>query len=672
MAAETVLQPTSEITLSADETRELEQEISVILNEHRGDTYEFIRNLVIIRRLHSLLARPKTWPWKGAANFIVPIIRHILSHYSSRLKQTYRQTRDIWHGTFEGKSTTTEGIDWNRVPKSTAKFLNGISHSPDHLDLHRTFLPDAVDMVVRDGTVPIKVHFFTDSETRYVAGKTGKPEPIEVETERRVVWDPIPIHQCVWAIGASDAKDSPVFGHWIEMSAAKMKRFLKKHKIPTEIAEAVLKGPDTPYYLEELRILDDEIGVQRSDGKASKSLGTYRLFELSVDYPFENRVPGIIKLWYHPGSGKILKAFGTPQALNTWKIARFFRRGKQFLGECLGEPLKGLNLGANAVVNQAIDSQTVANARGIGYKAGSKAAVAIQKGGVYPGFRVPFDEDFRKEIGVIELGSGNVSASMLSLLNLFITLSEMIGKIGPSQSGNVGAGSRVAASVGLGIMQESNQMIDSVTASFNDTLVDCGYETLYLYSIHDPEVFSQFLDPVEAEELLMALREPTFRKQVKVSIAIVSATSSREKDKQDLIVLANFLLQIYEKLLNMAVPFTNPQIPPEWKQIAKYVYQGMENVIHELIERFEQFKDPKKPLPAEIGMILEQLSQAGAGAAGMLGAMGGGGGMPTAEMPPESTGPPQSINRSQQGIDSMLAEMMNAPLTGMMGGGEGE
>lgn len=660
MSGETTLAPTSEIKLSADELRELEQEISLIVTEHRGDTHEFIRNLTIQRRLYNLLARPKTWPWKGSANFIAPIIRHILSHYISRLKQSFRQVRDIWHATHEGKTTDeATGIDWTRASKSASKLLNGLSQSADHLDLNKTFFPDVVDMLVRDGTVPIKVHFFTDEEVRYVAGRGGKPEAVVVETDRHVVWDPIPIHQCIWSIGASDAKDSPVLGHWIEKSRAAMRRFLVKYKIPKDIAEAVLKTPDVPYYLEELRILDDEVGVQRSDGQSAKTLGTYRLFELSVDYDSENRQPGILKVWWHPGSNRIIKVFGTPNLRHTWHIARFQRRGKQFLGESLGEPLRGLNLGANAVINQSIDAQTAANARGIGFKAGGKAAAAIMKGGVYPGFRVPFDEDFRKEIGVIELGSGNVSAAMLSLLNFFLSMSEMIGKVGQSQTGQVGAGSRVAASVGLGIMQESNQMIDSVTNSFKDTVVDCGYETLYLYANHAPEVFDEFLEADESEELLQALKQTDFQRQVRLAITVTSASSSREKDKQDLIVLANFLLGIYEKLLNMAVPFTDPSIPPEWKKVAVFVYKGMENVIHELIERFEQFKDPKKPLPEEIGLILEQLASANP----MMGAMGGAPGLPRAEVPGGGGG----AQMTDQALGSAIEEAINSP-TSMSGG----
>lgn len=601
--------PVGEIRVPDEERKALVEEIDVVLREHRADTLEFMRGLVIIRRLYNLVSRRKSWPWKGAANFIVPIIRFIVDHYVARIKQAFRKDRELWTATHEGpaKNAGDGSIDWPRVSEIAAKFLNGATYAEDHLNLNKEFFPNAVDLVVRDGNVPIKVHFVEEFEKRTVID-SGKRTIIDVPTERRVVWDVIPIHQTIWELGAMSPQDSAVFGHWMEFSRPRFRAFLKRNGVPKAIIDAAIAAPDEPYYLEELRLLDDELGVQKSDSKAARTAGVYRAFELRILWAKnDNTDPAVLKVWYHKGSNQILKVFTTEVGANPWKMARFIPRGKQFLASGIAEPLRVLNLQANTVVNQATDAQTIANARGFAYKSGGTLARAIAKTGIYPGFKAPFDEDFRKEIGTIELGSGNVSASNISLLNFVLQMAEMIGKVGPSQLGSVQSASRVSASVGLGVLQEGSQLIDSVTASFRDTIVECGLETLYLYANHAPDVFSQFLEPDEAALLIRALQQPEFARNVRINIAVTSAQASREKDKQDIIVLAQFMLGIYDRIVANAVPLTSPEIPPVAKAIGVEVYKSLEGLVSELIKQFEQFKDPSIPLSPEIRVLMESI-----------------------------------------------------------------
>lgn len=636
------LTPISVIKLSKDEERDLSTEIDALLTEHTSDTSEYARQLVVQRRLYEMKSRRKTWPWPGASNIILPILRLAVDQYASRIRQSFRQTKDMWHGDPvvqpKASDTAPQTHNWKNIAESAAKFLNYVSLDPMHLNLHEGFFPDAVDLLVKDGTVPIKVYYSRTTKPRTVV-VDGKITVVDEPDEDRVCWDPTEITRCTWAIGASNPESSTVFGNWTEMSSAAFRRFCKVNSIPTPKMRAVLEHPDLTCAVEEERLLLEEMGIDTNRMTATRSLRVFRVHELSIEWAIkETDVPAVLTVWWHQGSQTLLKVFDPTDHAKPWEIARFIRRGKQMVGASIPEALRGLNLGANVLANQTTDSNTIANSFGVTFKGDSKAAAALA-GGVYPGVKIPVDEDVKKEFGTFQLGTGAV-ASSLNLLNFYLQMAEMVAKVGPSQLGQVAAGSRTAASVGLGILQEGAQMIDAVTAGFRDTLERCGLRTLFLYANHNPELFDEILGPEDATELLTAIRDASanFPRRIRISLNVSSAAASNEKDKQDLIVLSNFMMGVWEKILAGTVPFTNPQVPAEWKQIAVEVYKGMNTVITALISKFEQFRDPSAALPPTIIQLLQDM--AGAGAAppttGLLPRIGpnGAGASPTANLMP--------------------------------------
>ncbi len=602
------LAPLGRIKLSADQEKDLKAEISLIIDEHTADTAEFQRQLVIQRRLYELKPRRKTWPWAGAANFIMPIIRYSVDHYKARMQQQFRMSTHLWTGSVHGVIEQSEdGVNWKQIADDAAVFLDYVCRDPSHVNIME-FLESCTDGLTKDGTVPIKVHYVSSTKRRAIAD-AGKTKFIDEPYESRVRWDAIDLQRNVWTVGGSSPDDMPVFGHWMEYTRGQLRKLAVENKLDKEKIDLILRTPDDPWFIHEERILDEEMGLKRESTAMSRTLNVFRIYELTVEHQLtDDDPPRLMTIWWHQSTQTILYAFDPQDYAKPWEVAHFIRRGKQYLGSGVSESLRVLNLGANTVVNQTTDAQTIANAHGFLYKADSAAAEFIAQSGVFPAVKIPFT-DTKDEFSTFQLGSGNTATS-IQLLNFFLQMAEMIAKIGPSQLGNVSSGSRVAASVGLGVMQEGNQMIDAASSRLRDTIDRCGLRTLMLYANHDPEVFDAALPKDRATALLAAIRDPAanFPMRVRVKVSLASAASNREKDKQDLVVLANFLFTVFNSVTEKAPFITSPQLPIEAKQIIAYTYKGMAEVARRLIGMFDQFKDPNAALPPEILQVMESLA----------------------------------------------------------------
>lgn len=610
--------PESIIKLKPAQQTELANEIHLLVDQHRADTREFLRFLVVQRRLYELKSRRKTWPWPGAANFIIPIVRFVVDHYKALIQQAYRQSESIWQGRVIGtkerddEASREEGLKWQRIAENAAKVAEFVSKDPSHINIHE-FNDNEADSTSKDGTALVKVHYVSNTQRRFTGNPRGAgrgPVIIEEPVNERVAWDVIDIERCVWTIGGTNPDDMPLIGHWSEFTRGQLRTLQAKHKIPSDRIDKILATPDTPWYVEEQQLLDEEMGINRPATGSSKVLDIYRIHELTVDWQLDdNEPPAMLTLWWHQNSNTILQIFNPEDFTKPYEVARFIKRGRQFLASGMAEAERVLNLGANAIFNQTVDAQTIANASGFTYKADSRAADFLANSGVFPGVRIPVDEDVNKEFGTFELGSGGTPAS-IGLMDVILSLSEMIGKVGPAQRGQVDVGSRVSASVGLGVIQEGAQLRDSVVANGRDMRERAMIRTLILYARHNPAVFDEALPREDANELLAAIQDPAseFPHRVRISLKIQSAAANKEKDKQDLIVLSNFLVNLASRITENGLLVASPQAPQEAKQIVTLLYRGVLTVVNRLITKFDQFADADSALDPEIIRIMEQLS----------------------------------------------------------------
>ena len=600
------LMSSSTLKLTPEQMIELKSELCAVIEEHAADSAEFMRNLIITRRLYEMKARRKTWPFPGAASFIIPLVRYAVDSYKSRLTQGIRlASNSLFYGKVYGRASSDgTNYDWDQVAGDGAEFLNFVCTDPMHVKFFEA-IDQIAEGITKDAVAPIKVHWVERTRNRAIRNERGKIESIPEVIESRVAWDVIDLKRTVWTIGGSDPSDMPVFGHWMELTRAHIRKMGRDFKIPLDEIERVLNSPDQPYMMTEDRILDEENGISRS--AMAESYKIYRIYELKIEFPLKpDAEPSILTVWFHKESGTLLRVFDPSDYADPWEAAHFLRRGKQFLSTCVAEALRTLNLGGNALFNQTIDAQTVSNAFGILYKSDSTLGAFLSQSQAYPGMRLPFDDDPKKEFETFKLGDGQVVGSAMGMFNVILSLAEMVAKLGPGGSGQIGAASRVSASVGLGIMQESAQMVDAVSANLRDVIERCGMRTLYLYAMHSPETFDKVLTPERATALLSALREKSFPSNLKIHLDLSSSTANKERSRQDLMVLANFMTSFFNTVVSQGAAAMNPMAPPEYKMVVATAYKGMHEVVSKLIEQFDQFKDSDEVLSPELVEMMQQ------------------------------------------------------------------
>ena len=108
--------------------------------------------------------------------------------------------------------------------------------------------------------------------------------------------------------------------------------------------------------------------------------------------------------------------------------------------------------------------------------------------------------------------------------------------------------------------------------------------------------------------VLDILQNEDFGEFVDVELTAASASTNREADQQNSIMLTNLLGQYYQRTLELAALSANPQTPPQVREVAIKIAEAAGVAIERTMRTFDQVRDPQT-FVIDVENELKQLGQ---------------------------------------------------------------
>jgi hypothetical protein len=151
----------------------------------------------------------------------------------------------------------------------------------------------------------------------------------------------------------------------------------------------------------------------------------------------------------------------------------------------------------------------------------------------------------------------------------------------------------------MSLLQQVNRRFtpafDSMRSAIAGALIQCLYryqEQLLAGNQNAAKGIFEVLGYQDGGLLIDLLRQPSFDEQVDLELTAASASTNREADRQNAIILTNLLAQYYQRTLELISISANPQTPPEVREVATKIARAAGEIIDRTIRTFDQVRDP--------------------------------------------------------------------------------
>lgn len=571
------------------------------------------------RELYEGTVEPKWEPFTDSSKVFVPLPKVIKDTAHARIFQTLFQQKEvaIVETSLEDSDVERiEGFDLYEALKAYQRAINKLALTESELNLKEK--ADAIiDEICQTGTVNVRVAH----DKRVVPNKLRYNRFGEIEENRdfvesdQVVIDPIPVESAVWDI-TSDASELKLFAYDYHRSRAELEidtEFLGWKK---EKAEKVLSAPETlpsPILTESLKregftpVIDETI---RRTGAG------YLLTECYLrNFQVRRGVWADIVVTFHKKTATILRVILWPYIHNMMPVVSVNYETVRLrpIGRGAIEPIGPIAAGVNAITNQTINAATIRDNPGLVVPEGSAAHERLEAGW-YPGIIIP--ERRTGEVRTVEFAqAGNTQAS-LALMDRLFQIAFQVSHLGPSQFGDVSTARRAPGNLGLSILQQGAELIDKIINRFRVAMGRILLQATAIYWQTNRRKFRAVVGP-EDEALIERLMTSVGIDNLRVTLAVTSATHSKELDRQNYLSMIQTVLGYEQQVLALVGqmesgvdPKTGQPLPPRpiFNAVALEVLKDSQNLVTRWIESFPMITDAGTVVADAAGIVEEAQS----------------------------------------------------------------
>ena len=170
-------------------------------------------------------------------------------------------------------------------------------------------------------------------------------------------------------------------------------------------------------------------------------------------------------------------------------------------------------------------------------------------------------------------------------------------------------GSRATATGTLAMIQEGNRRFDLNVRDIRESGGEIGRRVLELNQRFRPRGASYFVEGADGQfvEAILNLPPEFSASKLAVELTASTATINRETEKQGLIGLLGVVTQYYERLIQLGMLISNPQAPPQLKELGVRCAQGAKHIVDRIVQDFD-IRDVNTVVPALLQN--EQMSEA--------------------------------------------------------------
>lgn len=351
----------------------------------------------------------------------------------------------------------------------------------------------------------------------------------------------------------------------------------------------------------------------------------------------------IVVTW-HQDSMTILRATHNPflHGKRPFEAARYLP-AFGFYGMGAAELDEWAQLASSRLLNSAIDNAFLANTVMLGVPMGANISPDEP---IYPGKIWPLGPNER----ISEIKMGQPYQGVNQLINSFMQWSEMRTGVSELRQGNItGLPSRTPASTVMSVLNEGSKRFDMILGNMREgPLKNLGVRTLQniiQISKDDPRYIAlamEALGPEDGQKVAEILSGPVHRVEALFGVSVTATSSqvNREVEKQNTMLLAQTMGQLYPQLLQYAQLLAQTSGDPQMvASVAQAAFNGIVELQRRLLESYD-IQNPQEYVPQQMGQ--EEPGMPGMPGAGPSpGALGGLGG-------------PQGAGPFAQGASSIL------------------
>lgn len=299
---------------------------------------------------------------------------------------------------------------------------------------------------------------------------------------------------------------------------------------------------------------------------------------------------------------------------------KLFPKAHKFYAAGIAEYLEDIQEEVTTIHRQRIDNATLANTRVWAARRGSNVKNIKQ---LWAGKVIPLDNP--KE-DLVPLQAGDVYQSSFNNESLTKSIAEE--RTGVTQQSLGKPPRRETATVGLAIVQESQMRFDFNAHLFRMALSELLMQVAELYQQFRPQTSYGVMgeDGALVQELFDFTGIGKLRRRMKFELVAASQNMNREIERQQTISLTQMMSGFFDRMFQMAIVLSNPQVPPEVKSYAAAVAKSSETFMEKVLNDFD-IHDVKELLPRLNEVMGGQAAGAEGGASG--GPEGGMGAMET-------------------------------------------
>jgi hypothetical protein len=582
---------------------------------------------------------PKNFPWKGASNVHVPITAiNVDAIHANMMNRLFGFDR-VWDvtpvttGTALGVNAKTgQPVTWTDLADSCTDYLAFESGATGQMDSYDV-IEQATLESIKLGTAIVYQPYVTITRPDFVFdGETGNYQ----RKGETVVFDGIkpqliPLEDFIIKRGYAEIDGifgSPIVGHRYFLRTGQMLERARNGWFKTRPTD---ESKTSTGSMTDDQVKDSQAQLEGEWADITQLHGEdHQIYDLWVKFDVDgDGLEESLFVSFHRQAGRLLRIQPFIYKRIPYTAVRYIRRENRFYGIGVPEMLETLQAGANTSFNQAVDNATIANTRVWKVRKGSTSAKYMDD--IYPSKKVLFDDP----LDVEPMQGGEVYPSIFEVGVLFRDYAERrtgVSDYNLGRESGVGGGKHGTATTTLALLQESSRRFDLYAKDIRRAVGEIGMQALELIQQFKPTGRIYAVMGEEGQLVEKALILPTtvdLREHLIVTTTASAANSNKEVAKQNALQGFAIMTQYFEKLFQLGMMISNPQIPPGLKKLAYGMGEASERIMVRVLEGFD-LKDNAAFLPQ-----LEELYAASrvpgpqgvGGAPGMAGAPGAGAGM---------------------------------------------
>lgn len=562
--------------------------------------------------------KERSFPWRGASNIVVPLIRMHLDTFVARTLGIVMGVQPL--------------IKVTGFPEDVATPLEMyLNYKANHQWGFYQLARDILTAGNKNGTCATKIPWveltafdvmpgdgdeaMQETETDIYVG----PRPEVVPFEDFYVY-PITAtkpHQvlikfCRQRYVAEQVKELVESGKWAPDIALEPFSDLTPEKQRYKALEALMKIPS------DVKRMDQQTDAGVSDPLLSELqvVECYFRYDLGGGNTYD-----LVALIAPEGEMRVDLYFNPfPRNIEAFDIYRPFPRETLFYGESLPEILCAFQEEVSAIHNDRRNNSYIANSPVFARKNGSM--IPNPSTTWYPG--KVFDVENTDDLTILPVGRNY--DGMLDQEGWNLQLSERISGVGANQqafSQGSSAKRGVYSSQGtMALLGESNERQGTNIRDFRESLSCISKASFILqktFQPNDPAI--SFFEPKDQKAIRKALTyaSPARTHLCPFEVRTSSSAANKEVDRQNLMQMVGVLSSYYQQVMGMSQQLLNPQINPGLRMILQDTVTSMATMAKRVLRAFDEI-DPEQLIPDVQTAVQSQIPGAwgsdGAAAAG--------------------------------------------------------